>query len=115
MLLVVVFVCAIGGLAAPTNEVVTIKGTSVDGDPFKLVLTVSDNKWTENEPNGASKVFTTKKGLWERAVNVVSLNKSDNITKVGHLNAIVPESVASGATGNGSPDEKATTFNWTVQ
>jgi hypothetical protein len=109
------FACAFESLAAAGNKQVTIKGTSGDGDPYTLTLTIANNKWTESEPAGASKVFTTKTGVWERAVNIVSLNKSDNKTKVGHLNGIVPESVASGATGDGGADETPTTLNWTVQ
>jgi hypothetical protein len=91
------------------------KGTSGDGDPYTLTLTIANNKWTESEPAGASKVFKTKTGVWERGVNLVSLNKSDNTTKVGHLNGIVPESVPSGATGDGGADETGNTLSWKVQ
>jgi hypothetical protein len=109
------FACAFESLAAAGNTQVVLKGTSGDGDPYTLTFTIANNKWTESEPAGASKVFKTKTGVWERGVNIVSLNKSDNTTKVGHLNGIVPESVPSGATGDGGADETGNTLNWTVQ
>lgn len=109
------FACAFESLAEARNTQVTIKGTSADGDPYTLTLTIANNKWTESEPAGASKVFKTKAGVWERGINLVSLNKNDNTTKVGHLNGIVPESVSSGATGDGGADETGSTLSWKVQ
>lgn len=112
--LFLVFVLALFAFAAPTNQTVSITGTSSDGNPFKLTLTVANNKWTESEQNGASKVFTTKSGVWERANNIVSLNKNDNKTRVATLNPLVPESAHKGDNGSGSAAESATTLTWTV-
>jgi hypothetical protein len=104
-------------LDARDNGIVTISGTSSEGDKFTLVLTISDRKWAESEPNNASKVFNTKKGDWVLAPagNVVNLLvKKGDPTTPGRLDGMVPTTVQSGATGNGRAFESGTTFNWTV-
>jgi hypothetical protein len=74
-----------------------------------------NNSWVESEAGGASNVFTTKRGLWSRAVNVVTLFKNDNTTRVGQLRDLLPENARKGDTGGGSSFETGLNFRWTVQ
>jgi len=75
---------------------------------------MAGNKWTETEPGGASKVFTTKAGVWSRAVNIVDMNGPDGKSKIGQLHPLIPDSAKKGDTGRGESEELGVNFNWTV-
>lgn len=100
--------------AFAANSVVILKGTDVDSDPFTVTLTISNNKWTKVEPNGANKVFKTAGGVWMRADNIVTLFKNDATTRVGQFKPLVPETAQQGQHGNGDEFETASSLSWTV-
>jgi hypothetical protein len=95
---------------------VSINGTANDGSQHKVRLTVrlDDNTWQAGEPSGTSLIFATKKGVWMRAVNIVTLFREDAQNKVGQLSPLVPETVAVGDMGQGHSFETAVDFDWEV-
>jgi len=96
------------------NNRLTIKGTNQDGAKYTVVLTIAGNTWTKTEPRSASDVFKTATGLWSRAVNITTLFRADNKTKVGTFNPLIPESAKVGDSGTGISSETASTLDWTV-
>jgi hypothetical protein len=98
------------------NKSVALHGID-DTNPVNTVeiqLSVSDNKWAKSEPNGASNVFKTSKGVWMRASTITTLFANDATTRVGQLKPMDPAGAKKGDKGRGDSFETAVTFGWLV-
>jgi hypothetical protein len=83
-------------------------------DKFEIKLAKRERTWTESEPGGASRIFSTKSGPFVIVpTNIITLQKPGG-TIVGQLRGITINSPV-GASGRGLSSEKAVNFGWTVK
>jgi hypothetical protein len=89
---------------------ISIDTVDQDASPGTMIFDNLLNNWSETEPDGATKIFTTKSGTYVR--DGVTTTLMSGARRVGILNKFNPDTVKPGDHDHGLSDESGGAFNW---
>jgi hypothetical protein len=90
--------------------IISIETADQDANPGTMVFDNILKNWSETEPGGATKIFTTKSGTY--LLDRTSTTLMSGTRRVGIVNNFSPDTVTPGAHDHGLSDESGGAFNW---